>query len=132
MELYTKFVDRIVSRLHKDISELIDCKTCGNCCMKLKPGVTDSEINRLSVIDSVSPEDFRANYIEQDDFEKSLYLKDVPCKYLSDKKCRIYADRPAVCKSYPHTHICPILISEHMKSLRIFRFAPSCSICLSN
>lgn len=98
-------IDRIVSRLHKDISGLIDCTTCGNCCMKLKPGVTDSEIKRLSVIDSVSPEDFRANFIEQDDFEEALYLKEAPCKYLSDKKCRIYADRPAECKSYPHTHL---------------------------
>lgn len=98
-------IDWIVSRLHKDISGQIDCTTCGNCCVKLKPDVTDSEIEKLSVIDSVSPEDFRANFIEQNDFEKTLCLKDTPCKYLSDKKCRIYSDRPEACKSYPHTHL---------------------------
>jgi len=98
-------IDRIVSRLHKDISGLIDCTTCGNCCMKLKPCVTDAEIKRLSVIDSVSLENFRVNFIKKDDFENVQCLKDVPCKYLLDKKCRIYADRPAECKSYPHTHL---------------------------
>jgi len=98
-------IDRIVSRLHQDISERIECTTCGNCCMKLKAGVTDVEIKRLSVIDSVSPKYFKENFTEQDDLEEALYLKDTPCKYLSDKKCRIYGDRPAVCKSYPHTHL---------------------------
>ena len=73
--------------------------------MKLKAGVTDVEIKRLSVIDSVSPKYFKENFTEQDDLEEALYLKDTPCKYLSDKKCRIYGDRPAVCKSYPHTHL---------------------------
>jgi Fe-S-cluster containining protein len=98
-------VDRIVYRLHKDISGMIDCTTCGNCCTKLKPAVTNPEIKRLSVIDSVLSEYFRTNFTEQDDFKESLYLKDTPCKYLLDKKCLIYAERPDVCKSYPHTHL---------------------------
>jgi len=98
-------IDRIVSQLHKKLKGLIDCTACGNCCMKLQLRVTDVEINRFSAIDSVSPEDFWVNLIEQNDFEKTLCLKDTPCKYLSDKKCRIYSDRPEVCKSYPHTHL---------------------------
>lgn len=72
--------------------------------MILKPGVTDSEIKRLSALDSVSPEYFRTNSTAQIDFEEAQYLKDAPCKCLSDKKCRIYADIPAEYKSNPHTH----------------------------
>lgn len=131
-------VDRIVSRLHKEISGQIDCTKCGNCCMKLKPGVSDFEIKSLSVVDNISPEDFIASFTGQDAFDGTKYLKDAPCKYLSKKKCVIYSDRPAVCKSYPHTHkpdfnsrtlgvienaeICPIVFNLFERLKMEFKF----------
>ena len=38
------------------------------------------------------------------DFDNDRYLKATPCKYLKDKKCSIYGDRPEDCRSFPHTH----------------------------
>src|SRR4030042_3319491 len=99
-------VDKIVHRLNKEIVKLIDCRNCGNCCKNLRPHVTDTEIDKFLNIDNISREDFITNFIEQDDLEDIKYLKDTPCKYLADKKCIIYADRPEDCKSYPHLHKC--------------------------
>jgi len=97
-------VDEIVHQLHHEIVAQIDCTECGNCCKFLKPSVTDKEIKRLSKIDGISAEDFEKKFVELDTFDQIKYLKDTPCKYLHDKKCTIYPDRPEECRSYPHTH----------------------------
>ena len=131
-------VDRIVHRLNKEIVEQIDCTACGNCCNKLRPCVTDEEIERLARIDNMSHEEFVQNFTEKDEFDHTLYLKDTPCKYLFDKKCGIYPDRPGDCKSYPHTHkkdftsstlgiidnyeICPIVFNLFERLKKELRF----------
>ena len=97
-------VDWIVHRLHNEIVPQIDCTQCGNCCGVLRPSVSDKEIDRLSVIDGISRQDFEMKYVAKEDSEDINYLKDMPCKYLRNKKCTIYAHRPEDCRSYPHTH----------------------------
>jgi uncharacterized protein len=129
----SKLIDKIVHRLNKDTVKQIDCTKCGNCCKTLRPTLSDSEVDILSKIDTISQNDFLARFVEKDKFEDVQYLKDSPCKYLMDKKCTIYAKRPKDCKSYPHTHksdfnsrtlgiienyrICPIVynVSENLK-----------------
>lgn len=96
-------VDKIVHRIDKDVRTQIDCKKCGNCCKTLRPCVTDSEIETLSQIDNLIQHEFQSRFVEIDDFEEIKYLKDTPCKYLVDKSCSIYTNRPEDCKSYPHT-----------------------------
>ena len=96
-------VDKIVHRIDKDVRTQIDCKKCGNCCKTLRPCVTDSEIETLSQIDNLTQREFQSRFVEIDDFEGVKYLKNTPCKYLVDKSCSIYTNRPEDCKSYPHT-----------------------------
>ena len=98
-----KKVDRIVHRLDKEIKSQIDCQECGNCCESLRPCVTDKEIDKLSRIAKCSKSDFISQYTETDDLDDIKYLKDTPCKFLNNKSCSIYPDRPGDCKSYPHT-----------------------------
>lgn len=98
-----KRIDKIVHRLDKEIRSQIDCKKCGNCCISLRPCVTDSEIDTLSRIDNLTQQDFTARFVEIDNLEEIKYLKDTPCKYLEEKTCSIYTNRPEDCKSYPHT-----------------------------
>jgi hypothetical protein len=132
-------IDRIVHRLHREISEQIDCTLCGNCCNELSPLLSDAEIDRLVRIDSISKEEFIQKFVESDPVEGDNFLKGNPCKYLCEKKCTIYSDRPEDCKSYPHTHkkgfntrtlgmignygICPIVfnIFERLKVEMYFR-----------
>lgn len=97
-------VDLIAHRLNREITAQIDCQKCGNCCESLRPDVSNSEIDRLSKLDNISREDFVSQFIEQDDMDGANYLKDIPCKYLKDKSCSIYSDRPENCKSYPYLH----------------------------
>jgi len=47
--------------------------------------------------------DFENKYLEINNFEKIKCLKATPCKFLNDKSCTIYTDRPEDCKSYTHT-----------------------------
>lgn len=97
-------VDKIVLRIDKEIRDKIDCTKCGNCCISLRPCVTDSEIDVLSRIDNVTQPEFVNGFVEIDSFEGIKCLKDTPCKYLVDKSCSIYTNRPEDCKSYPHTN----------------------------
>ncbi len=98
------YVDEIVHRLNDEITAQIDCQQCGNCCKSLMPSVTEGEIETLAVIDNLASADFREKFIETDSFEENVYLKKTPCKYLKDKSCTIYPQRPETCRSYPHTH----------------------------
>src|SRR4030042_2156501 len=97
-------LDIIVHGLNEEISGQIDCTKCGNCCINLRPCLTKNEIDTLSRIDNVSRDIFIEKYTGEDNFEKIKFLKDIPCKYLSDKKCSIYDNRPSDCKSFPHIH----------------------------
>ena len=96
-------VDKIVHRIDKPIRNQIDCEKCGNCCKSLRPCLTDFEIDTLSQIDKLPQQDYINRFVEIDNFEGIKYLKDTPCKYLADKSCSIYPNRPEDCKSYPHT-----------------------------
>jgi len=96
-------IDIMVHKMDKEIRSQIDCKECGNCCIHLHPSVTDEEIETLSRLDHHTPIEYVAKNIVNDNSENMKYLKDTPCKYLHDKKCSIYLERPEDCKSYPHT-----------------------------
>jgi len=133
-------VDKIVHRLNKEISNRIDCTACGNCCKHLHPALTESEIESLSALKSISVELFKKKYIEEDCIEKEQYFKFIPCIFLDDKICSIYQQRPETCRSYPNLHksdftsrsmtalinyeICPIVFNvlEEMKRELNYRF----------
>jgi uncharacterized protein len=135
----TDKADRIVHRLHHEISSQIDCTKCGNCCKMLRPAVNHKEIIRLAHIKNISTEEFEKKYVKKDEYGDVKYLKDTPCIFLKDKRCAIYQDRPDECRSYPHTHkdefisrlfgvidnysICPIVFNlyEQLKGKLYFR-----------
>lgn len=102
--LDSRKVDRIVHRLHREITNQIDCLECGNCCHSLTPTVTSEEISHLAALENMDEETFEIQYLDIDQFQGSKFLKGLPCKYLNGKECTIYKDRPADCHSYPHTH----------------------------
>lgn len=100
----SKKIDKIVHRLNEEISSQINCQDCGNCCIALEPCLNKSEIKNLAQIKNLSQTDFEAQFVEIDKFEDIKFLKGMPCIFLKDKSCSIYQDRPANCKSFPHTH----------------------------
>ena len=131
-------VDRIVHRLHDEITRQIDCTLCGNCCCQLKPELYKEEVEILARLENVTPEFYQENYCEEAEYGE-IYLKTIPCCYLEEKKCRIYENRPEKCKTFPYTkkegfisrlysmiefyEICPIVFNlmERLKDELWFR-----------
>ena len=101
-----KKIDRIVHSLYAEVLDHIDCTECGNCCIELETCFQKDEIDRLTKELKIDKEEFIAQSTNHgDDGEKDkFYLNDVPCQFLKDKKCTIYALRPEECNSYPYLH----------------------------
>lgn len=95
-------IDKIVHRLNVEVSKQIDCTTCGNCCMKLTPAITELDIKSLSRRLNLEPQQIKDDYIEMAEGEQ--YFKHLPCVFLKEKKCTIYNDRPEACSSFLHLH----------------------------
>jgi Fe-S-cluster containining protein len=131
--LDSKDVDKIVHRLHREVTHRIDCLECGNCCNSLVPKVREEEIIYLAGLDNITVEEYTMEHLDEDKYEASLFLKATPCRYLNGKACTIYENRPKECREYPYTHrrgfvfrtlniianyaICPIVfnIMENLK-----------------
>jgi len=95
-------IDRIVRRLHDELIRQIDCTLCGNCCCQLKPELYRDDIAVLARLENTTPENYQDCYCEEADFGE-FFLKTIPCRYLVDKKCCIYENRPEECRSFPYT-----------------------------
>jgi Fe-S-cluster containining protein len=98
-----KNLDSIFHKLFKQISEEIDCTTCGNCCKEIKPSVKKIDIEKLSKSLNITTDKFITNYVEKDEDGENV-LKQIPCPFLSENKCTQYGSRPVDCASYPHLH----------------------------
>ena len=96
-------VDKIVHRLHDELTLQIDCTLCGNCCCRLKPELYQEDIAVLARLENMTPEAYQEKYCEEAEF-KERYLKTIPCRYLEDKKCCIYKNRPEKCRTFPYTN----------------------------
>lgn len=130
--------DAIVYNLNEEIVRQIDCTLCGNCCSSLNTGINGNEIERLAALENISPEEYISDYCDNDD--GGMSLKCLPCRYLNDKKCTVYENRPEECRRFPYTGekgfifrlwamngfygICPIVfnVMERLKDmLRFYR-----------
>ncbi len=98
-----KKTDSIVHRLNQLYSSKIDCTACGNCCTVIRPLVTNKDIKRIIRHLNLSENEFKNEYTELDG-EGDRLFKNLPCKFLENKKCSIYPYRPFDCRSYPHLH----------------------------
>ena len=98
---YSERVDRIVHRLHDEIGRQIDCTLCGNCCCELGLELHPNDIEALARLENITPKIFEDNYCNKE--EGVILLKSEPCRYLEEKKCRIYENRPEECRQFPYT-----------------------------
>jgi Fe-S-cluster containining protein len=97
-ELDQKRFDTIV----KEVTEKIDCTTCGNCCKVLKPSLNREDIKRIAKYLRMTTDTFISCYVTKDS-EGGYEFKHSSCSFLQDNNtCRIYEVRPDECKGYPH------------------------------
>ncbi len=130
-------LDKTVHNLFRYYSEKIDCKECGNCCTLLKPIIRNNDILNLSRASNKSETEFKSSYIEIDE-DGDMRFKELPCPFLSDKKCIYYENRPEDCRSFPYLQrknfqsrlfavidcysICPIVFNVYEELKQIFHF----------
>jgi hypothetical protein len=97
----TKRIDRTVHELFEFYSSNIDCTTCGNCCVILQPQILPKDLKALTLAKNKTKAVFKKEYIILDE-DGDMRFKNSSCPFLENKKCIVYDQRPADCKSYPH------------------------------
>lgn len=134
-----KKTDQVVHRLNDEISAQIDCTTCGNCCKTYMISLEKADITRLSGFLGITDEECMSKYLEVSQEERTIIFNKIPCHFLCENKCTVYAARPEDCRSYPHLHnenftsrlygvisnyaVCPIVFNvfERLKDEMRFR-----------
>jgi Fe-S-cluster containining protein len=129
--------DTIVFALQEAVSQQIDCKKCGNCCKSLMIVVTEDELQRVAAVTNTPPDEFKSGYLAEG-LNGKMIMNSMPCHFLSDRQCTIYADRFAGCREFPalhlpgftarfftvqmHYHRCPIIFNvvEQLKKELLF------------
>ena len=97
-------LDRIVSDLHTEAFNRINCLDCGNCCRTLGPRILQKDIDRIAKFLGLKPDGLIANYLRIDE-DGDYVFKSMPCPFLGeDNYCFIYEVRPKACAKYPHTN----------------------------
>lgn len=113
---------RKIEPLALEILEYFECERCARCC-KIPVGLTDDDITRLYKLDG------DAFFDKLEDRVLPNYLK-TPCPYLVNNNCKVYKDRPLLCRLYPFSmayvfpsiRLCPLgikILREYEKILPI-------------
>ena len=150
-------LDEIISGLSRKYFKLIDCRKCGNCCRAYTIPISESEIKAMAIAKGIPSTAFEArytthtaiddvlanngqNYWGDNDQEYILKMGSPKCcPMLAGNLCSVYANRPQVCREYPHleqpdrinhlnmiinnTSVCPIVFNvfEELKNVLNWR-----------
>lgn len=115
-------IDSRVHELYLNVSSVIDCRTCANCCREIQPILDQKDIERFSKCLGISVTQFKDQYLVKDEESGKFVFNKKPCPFLKDNLCSHYAYRPKDCKSYPHLHKCDFVF-------RLVNVIENCSIC---
>ncbi len=116
-----RVLDERVAAIAGRVTQSIDCTTCANCCKKLEPELSITEIHQLRAHRQASLEAFTARFLDYDTRREVHYLKPV-CTFLHDNKCTVYTDRPNACREYPR--LVPDLKFRWKKTMEDYMICP--------
>ncbi len=94
-------LDSIVHKLNIKVAEKIDCTQCANCCKRIKPTLSQNDINNLSKGTGFSARQITTDFLTKDE-DGDYILNKSPCPFLKDNLCTQYNFRPKACRSFPH------------------------------
>lgn len=94
---------QLAVKAEKEVWKEVDCLSCANCCKKMTPTFSKTDIRRISAHFGQTPEEFYKKWLMKDS-NKDVVNKKQPCQFLDLKtnKCSIYAIRPSDCAGFPH------------------------------
>lgn len=96
-------VDKLVHQLNEQVSALIDCTTCGNCCRSLMINITQNDVARLGMGIGKTVAEIKQTFTETSG-EGDMIMKEMPCHFLAGNKCTVYEHRFTECREFPHLH----------------------------
>ena len=97
-------IDLSVFALQAAITPQIDCRQCGNCCKTLMIEVTQPEADRVAQLLGIESDQFVAENLEKG-IGQRMIMNAIPCRFLEELSCTIYADRFSGCKEFPALHL---------------------------
>ncbi len=121
-EIHDKTVDRTVKKFNQKVKSKVDCRQCANCCLESVPIVSESDIPKIAAKLKISNEQFKQDYLVEDEDGEGYRFNREPCPFLDGKKCSIYSIRPKGCGSYPP-------IPENGFKKRLVFIIQHCSVC---
>jgi len=89
----------------KEAPRRFECTGCGDCCTGSPKNfwveANRAEQARIAAHLGISLKWFRRRYLVHEDDGEGISMQGGQCTFLDGKRCRIYAVRPAQCRSYP-------------------------------
>lgn len=97
-------LDNAVCRLYEVLSPQIDCTACGNCCRSLLINLEKEDARVLADYLDIGIDQFRNTYVEESSSGELSVMNKIPCHFLKDNMCTVYAARPTECREFPGLH----------------------------
>ncbi len=99
-----KNLDKLTPVVEKEVWQEVDCLTCANCCKKMTPTYTTSDIKRIAAHFKMTSAEFKGKWLKYDKKDKDWQNVQQPCQFLDMKTnmCSIYEVRPLDCSGFPH------------------------------
>lgn len=97
-------LDKAVFALSETISPQIECTDCGNCCKSLMVNIDQQEATNLATHLGISRDVFDEKYLSIGESGR-MVINSIPCHFLKDNACTVYAHRFAGCKEFPAFHV---------------------------
>ena len=96
-------LDKLTVEIDKEVWQEVDCLTCANCCKKMTPTFSPTDIRRIAKHLGMTDAAFREKWLYKDRNGDWMNTSN-PCQFLDTKTnmCSIYEVRPADCAGFPH------------------------------
>ena len=98
-----RVLDAMAHAVNDEVSSLVDCTACGNCCRTLVINVERDDVPGCARGVGLTEAAFEDKYIEES-AAGHLFVSTVPCHFLTDNKCTVYEHRFTDCREFPHLH----------------------------
>jgi len=79
------------------------CEQCGRCCHQPNIIIRPEEVDRIANAAGIPLQDFITGYLTATLDGRLFFYKTDPCAFLGeDNRCKIWTDRPEICRDFPY------------------------------
>ncbi len=100
-EMSDEELDALAAATADEVWRDIDCTRCAMCCALPSIAVDREDVALLAKRLGLRPADFERKYVSVYEGEPGITG---PCPFLESGRCKVYADRPKACGSFPYLH----------------------------